>query len=430
MMSITSEVQSSNLTSPGSEIPLGVGGDLLADDASVEIVLKVQETCNLNCSYCYMYNLGNELYKSVPASTSLDVCESVAKFIVREFRSRNPKYVRLVMHGGEPMLMPPRRFRERMDAIISILKNQLTESQLKRVKYCMQTNATLVSEEWIDCLEDYKISTSVTIDGPKEFHDQLRVDKFGQGSYDRVIAGVTALQEAERRGRLDTVGCLLVINPKLNGETAYHHIADELGFKHFDFLLPFRDWESFDPVEMELVGQFLVSSFRAWVASENDGISVRLFNKAIKALLLPPNRNSEHLESSSSKEKKLGHYFIVVESDGSVMPDESLRPTYSGRFSDLNIAEVDMVDVIAAPEYRALIMSSLTLADECLNCTLRTACASGQRIGRLGMRYSALDGFARKTVFCSPFIALYSEVASYLRSRGVHDERLNLVETA
>jgi uncharacterized protein len=62
----------------------------IADNCSLEVVFKVQETCNINCSYCYMYNVGNTLFQSVPKQASIEVCGDVANFVVDHFQGREP----------------------------------------------------------------------------------------------------------------------------------------------------------------------------------------------------------------------------------------------------------------------------------------------------------------------------------------------------
>ena len=105
----------------------------------VSLVVKVAERCNLNCSYCYMYNHADQSYLRRPAFMSDGV---FAQLLVRihEYCDRRPKHrMSLVFHGGEPMLMGTERFRR----FTNLARAQLGE-KLGSLK--LQSNATLVDD--------------------------------------------------------------------------------------------------------------------------------------------------------------------------------------------------------------------------------------------------------------------------------------------
>lgn len=255
-----------------------------------------------------MYNLGNELYKLLPKSASLDVCRGVGAFIATEFERRTPKYVRLILHGGEPMLMPPAQFEKRLITIFAALRERVSEQDLCRVQLALQTNATLVTDAWIELLERWNISVGVSIDGPESVHDRRRLDRRGRGSYHAVVAGLSSLQEAAVRGRIKTPGVLCVIDPEAYGEEVYGFLTAGLKVEAIDFLMPFTNWDSYSEAEVLGVGSFLSTAFVAWVRDRERGrrIKVRVFDKAISSLRSPPEAVNEKLPMS------LPHYVVVV----------------------------------------------------------------------------------------------------------------------
>lgn len=395
-----------------------VSGTTIEADASFEIVFKIQETCNLNCSYCYMYNMGNELFRDVPTSAPLEVCIAVADMIAAEFKLRKPRYANLVLHGGEPMLMPPHRFRERMEAIRTRLALTLPAEDLARIHFILQSNGTLVTPEWVSLLSEYNILVGVTIDGPREYHDRVRVDHQGLGSYDRVVAGVAQLREAAAAGRIEEIACLMVIDPEVGGARAYDHLTKELGFTSIDLLLPFRDWDTYDPDHAGAVGRFLAEAFRRWIENE-DGVKVRLFSRAI-ASMLRPQRDPRCGEQPVA----VNHHYIVVESDGSIMPDETVRTRVKERFSELNVRETSFSDVFSHTSYLNLTVAGLSFPSECADCALSTSCYGGRALTRVGSRFSSTDGFHNRTVHCESLIPLYAEVYRFLsasENKNVHN---------
>lgn len=391
----------------------------LADQAACEVIYKIQETCNLNCSYCYMYNKGNDLFNKVPPSSPIEVAENVGRLLGREFRTRNPLYANLIIHGGEPMLMPPHRFRERMSKLLGAFEEEAGSGNLHKLAIGLQTNATLVTEDWINVASEFNIGIGVTIDGPKLFHDQYRIDRAGRGSYDQVVRGIRSLQSAAVKGRIPYPGCLSVINPDLSGTEAYDHIVHELGFRSLDFLLPFRDWDDVDADHVRKVSDFLCSAFRRWI-QENDNVKVRVFETAIRSFISAPSNQIVHKTGGA-----LNHFYVVVESDGSIMPDESVRVLINSRFSSLNVSSVSLSDVVADAQFQALIHAQVFTPSECIECALLSACQGGRTLGRVGDRYSRDTGFTRKSVYSEAFIDLYLEVARYVQGAKGQSLRLS-----
>ena len=379
--------------------------------SSLEIVFKVQETCNINCSYCYMYNMGNEAHKVVPQKQATDATwERVADFIIEENRSRNPRYVRLVFHGGEPMLIKPRVFQRRLSALWKKVSESATVQQTARMQLSIQTNGTMVSPDWKDLLRQWKISTGVSIDGPKSIHDRRRVDKHDNGTHERAVSGLRSLAEDEeirKRG----LGVLCVIDPEADGAAVYRYLVNELGVTGFNFLLPFMNWDSYDPEAVAGVSQFLVAAFREWCSDIRAGQvrNVRIFLELVQSFKKLTYKKWQH-------EIDISHDVIVVECDGTIMTEESLRPTFSGLFSTLKVGHSTLSDIRASPQFAQVASDTFEFAKECDGCALLYACRSGGAIGRVGLRYSSKDETVRKSVYCDAFINLYAELAAFLRT--------------
>lgn len=383
-------------------------------ESSLEVVFKVQETCNINCSYCYMYNMGNEAHKIVPQTQASDaVWNNVADFIVRENQVRDPRYVRIVFHGGEPMLIKPHLFERRIAALWTRLSDGLTPRQLERIDLSLQTNGTRVTDEWKAILKRWNISTGISLDGPKHVHDRRRMDKKGEGTHDRVVVGLASLG-AEPEIRKRGLGGLCVIDHQADGGEVYRYLVEEAGLTGFNFLLPFMNWDNYDDAVVTGVSAFLVSAFREWCRDAERGIfrNVRIFREAIASFKMVNYRGWEH-------EINVGHDVIVVECDGTIMTEESLRPTFTGLFSQLNVSANTVEEIHASPQFAQVALDSYALADECRDCALLYACRSGAAIGRVGLRYSSSDDRVRKSVYCQAFIDLYVEVAAFLKVNAV-----------
>lgn len=149
-----------------------------------QAILKVASRCNLNCSYCYVYNMADSTWKRRPALMSEEVFDLTLERIVQQCRVTGQDQFNIAFHGGEPCLIGPERF----DAWCSRARAALRE--LVRLQLIIQTNGTLLDARWIELFLKHKISVGISMDGPKQIHDAVRVDHRGCGSYNQVERGL------------------------------------------------------------------------------------------------------------------------------------------------------------------------------------------------------------------------------------------------
>jgi uncharacterized protein len=391
--------------------------DLACDPrASFELVLKVQETCNINCTYCYMYNVGNTLHEVVPTSASIEVCEATAEFIIDEFRTRDPRFARLILHGGEPMLMPSLRMEERLSAMFRRLRAELSEEQLKRVAISLQTNATLVSEPWIALVAKWGINVGISLDGPPEVHDRQRIDFKGRGTHRQALAGISKLQAAHEQKRIPRPGALCVIDPQADGAAVYRYIVHEVGLTNLDFLYPHMNWDNYSEDTLNGVTRFLSGAFSEWKKDPTKA-KVRTFERAINLL-----RRGRVPDGPFP----VGHVVIVIESDGTISPEESLRQASDDRVTQLTIFKDRMADLLRDPQFGGVLAASMTPSTECHGCALLNSCASGFGIGRIGQRYESASYFSKRPVYCDTFEHMMVDAARALTNGGKSLDRLAL----
>ncbi|MBR5712713.1 MAG: radical SAM protein [Lachnospiraceae bacterium] len=140
-------------------------------------VLNLTERCNLKCTYCYV-GAGEGQVEFMKPET--------AYRIIDEYVAMNPNdKPNITLHGGEPL----------MD--FSLVEKIINYAKPVRDKLeiSIQTNATLLNEERVRFLKENDVTVGVSIDGPKEFHDQTRKMQSGKGSFDQVMRGIRLLQD-------------------------------------------------------------------------------------------------------------------------------------------------------------------------------------------------------------------------------------------
>ena len=150
------------------------------------VVLKVASVCNIDCSYCYVFKMGDTGWTRRPKLIARDTCHATAAklgLLVRE--QEHPLDV--VLHGGEPLLLGTAN----LEYIIATLRAALPiENSIG-----IQTNGTLINEEILDLCSQARVTLSVSIDGPRQIHDRNRVEFGGGGTFDSVVRGIRQLQD-------------------------------------------------------------------------------------------------------------------------------------------------------------------------------------------------------------------------------------------
>jgi uncharacterized protein len=222
------------------------------------VVLKIASRCNLNCSYCYMYNHEDQSWRHQPKVIANDVLDATLAAMREECERRGPRHrMTLALHGGEPTLVGTRRF-----AAIAALT--------------VQTNAVLLSPAWSETFRAHDVRVSVSLDGPPEIHDAARVDHRGRGSYARTVAGLELLIDGGLAPKV-----LSVVHPGRSGAAAYRHLRS-LGITRIDFLLPDVTHDSKPRLYPAAgpgttpVADFLVSAFDAWLDEDDPSVEVRV----------------------------------------------------------------------------------------------------------------------------------------------------------
>lgn len=141
--------------------------------------------CNLRCEYCY-YLEKAKLFSKQQAPTMSD--ELLEKYISEYIGCQTTPDVLFVWHGGEPLLRPISFYKK-------VLKLQRQYAKGRNISNIIQTNGTLINDEWALFLKQNNFLIGVSIDGPKELHDHYRLNPQSQGSWDRVIRGIKCLQK-------------------------------------------------------------------------------------------------------------------------------------------------------------------------------------------------------------------------------------------
>jgi len=140
--------------------------------------------CNLDCDYCFY--LEKQAFYGVEGNFRMPD-EVLAAFIRRYVEAQPTPVVEFVWQGGEPTLLGVEFFRR-------VIQLQRPFASLKTISNVLQTNGTLLDDEWCRFLKQHQFIVGLSLDGPREIHDRYRKDRRGAGSFDAAMGGLKLLQ--------------------------------------------------------------------------------------------------------------------------------------------------------------------------------------------------------------------------------------------
>jgi uncharacterized protein len=365
---------------------------LEATATPLQVTLKVASRCNLNCSYCYVYNKGDDSWRSRPAIMHEEVFEAAVARIQRHARASGQDRVEVVFHGGEPLLVG----RERFDRWCRRLREEV--GGVCRLGLTLQTNGTLLDDEWAALLGSHGVQVGLSLDGPAQIHDAFRVDHRGRPTYDRIVTAVDAL----RRNRL-RLNVLCVIQFGHDPVEIHRHLVG-LGASSIAYLMPDHTHETVPRVHKRFgptpCADFLIPIFEEWWANGDLSVTVNPFNAFARAIL-----------GGASRVDFIGNRpfgFIFIETDGAIEGLDVLR-ICGARLSStgLNVLEHDLEDAREASElHRRSIFTGFELPTACRDCPESETCAGGY----LPHRFSRAADFDNPTVWCADHLALFEHL--------------------
>jgi len=367
------------------------------------VVLKIASRCNLNCSYCYMYNLGDKTYKNQPKVMSKETIKNIYKRIIEHCEEHNIKNFGIVLHGGEPLLAGQKYIED-----FIAIGNNMSEGKIA-FKYGLQTNGILINKEIVDSLEKLKIHIGVSLDGPKDLNDKYRFYHNGKGSYDDVIKGIkTLLNNNSYRDRL---GILSVMNINLNPIEAYQHIK-ELNVKGGDFLFPYGTYNNpplgkEENVENTYYADWLIKIFDKWYdENEETRPSIRLFGD-ITTSILGNDIMADYLGNKNNE-------VLVVETDGTMEAVDGLKSCGNGfTKTGANVNSHSINQALDTPLAKLYHYSHKHLCKKCKLCPINETCGGGD----LANRYSSEKGFDNPSIYCSDLEKLITHIQNKIIDR-------------
>lgn len=249
----------------------------------------VSSICNLACEYCY-YLEKNNLYKTSDSNDKFIMSDSLLeKFIQQYIESQTQPQVMFTWHGGETLMRPLSFYQKAMEL-------QKKYARGRTIDNCIQTNGTLLTDDWCRFFKENNWLVGVSIDGPQEFHDEYRRNKQGLPSWAKVMRGIQLLKKHSVEWN-----ALAVVNDfNADYPLEFYHFFKEIGCHYIQFtpvverISPKADGRHLaspmDAPEAELAdfsvtaeqwGKFLCTIFDEWIRHDVGTYYIQLFDSTL-----------------------------------------------------------------------------------------------------------------------------------------------------
>lgn len=373
-------------------------------------VKPIGSICNLYCRYCY-YLEKERLYPE--GETFRMPHDILEEYIVQHIDASPETVIRFSWHGGEPTVLGLDYFRE----IVALQRKHGPPD--RRIVNGIQTNGTLLDEDWCRFLATEGFAVGLSLDGPKEMHDRYRVTKDQEPTHEQAMRGYKLLQKHQVYTNI-----LCVVNAhNVQFPLEVYRFFKQINARYITFL-PMVEPQpgargGISPISVpaEAWGAFLCTIFDEWRDQDIGRVKVQIFEEAARTAF-----NQEH------------SLCIFRPTCGDIPVIEHNGDFYScDHFVDVehrlgNIKETPLVELLESPAQRAFGRAKLeALPRYCRECGVRAMCNGGcpkNRFimtpdGELGLNYLCA-GYRRFFKHCQPFV---SEVAALWRRQNLESVR-------
>ena len=362
--------------------------------------------CNLACKYCY-YLEKSHLYQNSLRHLMSD--EMLEQFTREYIEAQTMPQVLFTWHGGEPLMRS-------IDFYKKALALQKKYAHGKQIDNVIQTNGTLLTDEWCEFFAQNHWLVGISIDGPQEYHDHYRVTPAGKPSWEKVMQGISLL----KKHRVEWNAMAVVNAYNAEHPLEFYHFFRDNGCQYLQFtpiverLTEHEDGRTLaslaDDREIPLTdasvtpqqwGNFLCTIFDDWVRHDVGKTFVEIFDCTLANWM-------GVLPGICAYSKECGHAGVMEHNGDVYSCDHFVFPEYKLG----NIREQSLIDMLYGEKQQAFSrLKHTSLPRQCKECDMEFACHGEcpknrfekDKYGEPGLNY-----------LCQGYYQYYSHVAPYM----------------
>lgn len=362
--------------------------------------------CNLACKYCY-YLEKNNLYQNSHRHLMSD--EMLEQFTREYIEAQTMPQVLFTWHGGEPLMRS-------IDFYKKALALQKKYAHGKQIDNVIQTNGTLLTDEWCEFFAKNHWLVGISIDGPQEYHDHYRVTPAGKPSWEKVMQGIQLL----KKHRVEWNAMAVVNAYNAEHPLEFYHFFRDNGCQYLQFtpiverLTEHEDGRTLaslvDNREIPLAdasvtpqqwGNFLCTIFDDWVRHDVGKTFVEIFDCTLANWM-------GVLPGICAYSKECGHAGVMEHNGDVYSCDHFVFPEYKLG----NIREQSLIDMLYGEKQQAFSrLKHTSLPRQCKECDMEFACHGEcpknrfekDKYGEPGLNY-----------LCQGYYQYYTHVAPYM----------------
>ena len=362
--------------------------------------------CNLACKYCY-YLEKNNLYQNSHRHLMSD--EMLEQFTREYIEAQTMPQVLFTWHGGEPLMRS-------IDFYKKALALQKKYSHGKQIDNVIQTNGTLLTDEWCEFFAKNHWLVGISIDGPQEYHDHYRMTPAGKPSWEKVMQGISLL----KKHRVEWNAMAVVNAYNAEHPLEFYHFFRDNGCQYLQFtpiverLTEHEDGRTLasiaDDREIPLAdasvtpqqwGNFLCTIFDDWVRHDVGKTFVEIFDCTLANWM-------GVLPGICAYSKECGHAGVMEHNGDVYSCDHFVFPEYKLG----NIRELSLIDMLYGEKQQAFSrLKHTSLPRQCKECDMEFACHGEcpknrfekDKYGEPGLNY-----------LCQGYYQYYTHVSPYM----------------
>jgi uncharacterized protein len=380
----------------------------------LHVVAKpIGPACNLNCEYCFYL----EKQALFPAGELYRMPDKVLSAFIADYIASQPTpVVEFVWQGGEPTLLG-------MDFFKRVVELQKPFAKGRTITNSLQTNGTLLDDEWCRFLKKHNFMVGISLDGPKEIHDRYRRDRKGRGTFEQAMRGLKLLQKHRveynvlacvardtaakplevyrflREAGVEFIQCTPIVERLPDAQIAGLglRLASPATMDSREGQGEITPWS----VEPETWGEFLIGVFEEWVRNDVGKVFVMNFECALNAWIGNPSPVCVHAQQCGRS--------LVIEHNGDVYAcDHCVYPQFR-----LGNVLTDSLSRMADQSVQSGfgVVKETALPRWCRECEVLAACRGGCPKHRFAQTYQDEPGLH---YLCAGYRKFFLHIRKYL----------------